>query len=94
MTRDELVSHNINLNEVRAIRQASETPERHFEVGDLVRIRMTKLSANKIYRKAKETGIRWSYVGVHYTPEVFQVATAKHHNKLTSQNGIHISYKP
>ena len=84
MTRDQLVSHNINLNEVRAIRQASETPERHFEVGDLVRIRMTKLSANNIYRKAKETGIGWSYVGVHYTPEVFQVATAKHHNKLTS----------
>jgi hypothetical protein len=45
---------------------------------------MTKLSANNIYRKAKETGIGWSYVGVHYTPEVFQVATAKHHNKLTS----------
>jgi hypothetical protein len=84
MTRDELVSHNINSNEVRAIRQASEIPERFFAVGDLVRIRMTKLPTNNLYRKAKETGIFWSYVGVHYTPEVYQVSIAHHHNKMTS----------
>jgi hypothetical protein len=84
MTRDELVSHNINSNEVRAIRQASETPERYFAVGDLVRIRMTKLPANNLYRKAKETGIFWSYVGVHYSPEVYRISIAHHHNKLTS----------
>lgn len=84
MTRDQLVSHNINLNNVRAIRQASETPERLFDVDDLVRIRMTKLSANNIYRKAKETGIGWSYVGVHFSPEVFRVSVAHHHNKLTT----------
>jgi hypothetical protein len=84
MTRNELVSHNINSNEVRAIRQASEIPERYFAVGDLVRIRMTKLPANNLYRKAKETGIFWSYVGVHYSPEVYRISIAHHHNKLTS----------
>ena len=84
MSREQLVSHNISVNETRAINQASKTPERFFDVGDLVRVRMTKFSANNIYRKAKETGIGWSYVGVHYTPEVFRVAIAHHYDKLTS----------
>jgi len=83
-SRDQLVRHNVNLNEVRAIRQANKTPERHFEVGDFVRIRMTKLSQNNIYRKAKESGIGWSYVAIHYTPEVFRIAIAHHYNKLNS----------
>jgi hypothetical protein len=72
------------VNEVRAIRQASETSERLFDVGDLVRIRVTKLSANNIYRKAKETGIGWSDVGIHYTPEVFRVSVAHHYSRLTT----------
>ena len=84
MSREELVSHNVNVNERRAIAQSSKTPERFFNVGDLVRVRMTKFQSNNVYRKAKETGIGWSYVGVHYTPEVFRVATAHHYDKLTS----------
>ncbi len=82
--KNQLVSHSINLNEVRAIRQASDKPERLFDPGDLVRIRITKFSANKIYRKAKEGGIGWSYVGVHYTPEIFRVSIAHHHNRFTT----------
>jgi len=80
MTAQQRRDYNQRYQHNRAVRLlAIGRPPRTFQLNDLVRINLLKM--NNIMRQARENGIGFNKVAVHYTPEVYRI-----HNVVAAIN--------